>query len=199
MNTIVEDALKKESGALEAQIEGIIRAIYDRYGLSTKVYDPTTLSTDTLDTCFDLVRSNVSNLYESSSWGWNPVAKRKEMTEAATRYIVVSRGSDIVAFLSFQMLLEDDTPVSYLYEVHTSTTWRSKGLGSLLLSALQTLSLANGINKVMLTVFTANKRAVSLYKDKFGFEVDESSPKPRRIRTAVHQADYVILSRSWRK
>jgi hypothetical protein len=47
----------------------------------------------------------------------------------------------------------------------------------------------------MLTVFTANKRAKSMY-EKLGYSKDECSPGDRVTRNKVIKADYVIMSKS---
>lgn len=52
-----------------------------------------------------------------------------------------------------------------------------------------------GVEKVMLTCFTANISARRFY-EKLGYEVDEYSPQPRVMRGGKKvEADYLILSR----
>jgi N-alpha-acetyltransferase 40 len=51
------------------------------------------------------------------------------------------------------------------------------------------------ITKVMLTCFLSNQRGLDFYT-KLGFEVDEISPVPRKLRYGkTFTPDYVILSK----
>jgi hypothetical protein len=51
------------------------------------------------------------------------------------------------------------------------------------------------ITKVMLTCFLSNQRGLDFYR-KLGFEVDEISPVPRKLRYGkIFTPDYVILSK----
>lgn len=52
-----------------------------------------------------------------------------------------------------------------------------------------------GVEKTMLTCFTANEAALEFY-GKLGYEKDEYSPEPKRLKSGkVLEGDYVILSR----
>lgn len=52
------------------------------------------------------------------------------------------------------------------------------------------------IEKVMLTCFLSNERALAFYR-KLGFEKDEMSPEPRKLRFGkVFVPDYMIMSKS---
>lgn len=51
------------------------------------------------------------------------------------------------------------------------------------------------ITKVMLTCFLSNRRGLKFY-ERLGFEEDEISPRPRKLRYGkVFTPDYVILSK----
>jgi RimJ/RimL family protein N-acetyltransferase len=53
----------------------------------------------------------------------------------------------------------------------------------------------SGVEKVMLTCFTANAAARRFY-ERLGYELDEYSPQPRVMRGGKKVlADYLILSR----
>ena len=52
-----------------------------------------------------------------------------------------------------------------------------------------------GAEKIMLTCFLSNHRALDFY-GKLGFEKDEYSPPPRFLRNGTKvESDYVILSK----
>lgn len=52
------------------------------------------------------------------------------------------------------------------------------------------------VQKIMLTVFLCNERAIKFYKD-IGFDKDEYSPRPKRLRNGtLVEADYMIMSKA---
>ncbi|APA07233.1 hypothetical protein SS1G_04033 [Sclerotinia sclerotiorum 1980 UF-70] len=106
------------------------------------------------------------------------------------------REGEIKGFMSFMPTFEDGFKVIYLYEIHLPEELRSTGLGTHLMTLLTSISRAiPGVEKIMLTCFVANKEALGFYK-KFGFEIDEYSPEPKRLKGGrLVQSDYVILSR----
>lgn len=50
------------------------------------------------------------------------------------------------------------------------------------------------LEKTMLTCFVSNEHARRFYQ-RLGFDVDESSPRPRKLRGKVIEPEYVILCR----
>ncbi|KAF2463505.1 acyl-CoA N-acyltransferase [Lindgomyces ingoldianus] len=160
------------------------------------------MTQEEFEACFHLVESTSSSSYKSSSIGWNPAGKKKEMCHRDMKYILVRAAAPskhIVGFLSF-MYTYDDPPndwlsVLYIYEVHLEEELRGSGLGSQLLGIAEFLAKRAGITKTMLTVFTSNTRAMALYQ-KRGYKKDECSPADRQIRNKVVVADYRIMSKA---
>ena len=158
------------------------------------------LSKTELDACLKLIESTSRPDYESSSWGWHPKRKKREMKEDDMRYLLVrSAGDDqdpVLGFLSF-MLTHDSTPsvpVMYVYEIHLPPALRSCGLGAHLMDLAESIAENVGVEKVMLTCFLSNKKAHSFYA-KRGYVADVCSPEDRRTRTKVIKPDYVIMSK----
>ncbi|PQE09006.1 Acyl- N-acyltransferase protein [Rutstroemia sp. NJR-2017a WRK4] len=132
---------------------------------------------------------------------------------------------EILGFASFMPTYEDGKKVIYVYEIHleeqlrglvsihnypiqsnptpifqlqstlTSNPRRTK-LSQTLMSLIQhAAEKIPGVEKVMLTCFTANAAARRFY-ERLGYEVDEFSPEPRVMRGGKEvRADYMILSR----
>lgn len=71
----------------------------------------------------------------------------------------------------------------------------SSGLGSHLMGLLEGIARKMLVaEKVVLSCFVRNKRAVRFY-EKRGYVLDEFSPQPRKLRTgAVVEPDYVTMS-----
>lgn len=151
-----------------------------------------------LDTCCSLVEETSRRDYEASSRGWNPTSKRKEMRDPDLRYVIVrdSIAGEIRAFTSLMPTLEEGEAVVYCYEIHLKPDLRGTGLAGLLMGFLETVARNIGVmEKVMLTVFTCNTRAVEFYR-RCGFETDEASPQPRQLRNGViKEPDYAIMSK----
>ncbi|KAM3514002.1 hypothetical protein MY11210_002319 [Beauveria gryllotalpidicola] len=170
-----------------------------------------------LEACFGLVERTSGHDYRRSAGGWHPEAKRAEMRSPGLRYILVRAaadatslnesatensdgggGGEIRAFASFMPTWEDNKPVVYCYEIHLLPELEGTGLGRLLMSHVTTAADRIGaLHKTMLTCFTANARARRFY-EKLGFAVDDSSPRPRRLRDKLVEPEYVILYRPTR-
>lgn len=180
-------------------------------GIST-TYDtsfesPSTLPSNEFRACFNFIVSTSSADYEASSMGWSPVKKRREMKLPDLRYVLLkqthedesgnwSQGQDMGGFMSFMLTYEDGYEVIYLYEIHLSTQLRGKGLGRKLMDMMEEVGRKAGVEKAMLTVFKKNEAAVGLY-EMLGYEVDEFSPRARKLRGGVvKEVDYMILSKS---
>lgn len=158
------------------------------------------ISNPDLESCFGLVESTSSADYASSSVGWSPAKKRREMRLPDLRYLLVRRtGSSeaaVQAFLSFMLTYEDGREVVYCYEIHVHASMRGCGVGRYLMGMMEAVGQSVGVEKAMMTVFVVNEKALGFY-GALGYEEDEFSPKPRRLRGGVVKVpDYVILSKS---
>ncbi|KAL1965892.1 hypothetical protein VTN77DRAFT_5025 [Rasamsonia byssochlamydoides] len=101
-------------------------------------------------------------------------------------------------FLSFMTTYEDAREVLYCYEIHLDPSTQGQGLGAQLMSLFEEIGQRIGLEKAMLTVFRANVAARKFY-DRLGYEVDEFSPQPKRLRDGkVKEVDYLILSKKLR-
>lgn len=151
-----------------------------------------------LDACFNLIASTSADTYKSSSIGWSPSKKRREMRLPDLRYLLVKPKSDspLEAFLSFMLTYEDGYEVIYCYEIHLSPHLQRSGLGKHLMQIMEGVGKAAELEKSMMTVFTGNQDALSFYET-LGYEVDDYSPQPRQLRNGVvKKPDYVILSKT---
>ncbi|KAF3387601.1 hypothetical protein F1880_000835 [Penicillium rolfsii] len=187
------------------------------------VYSAATISHADLEACLDLVEFTSGADYASSAVGWSRPKKRKEMKLPDMKYLIlrgdarhVSNASqrddpaesdkpssssgpgdqaNVLGFLSFMVTYEDGKEVVYCYEIHLSPRARGRGLGVLLMTQMEEIGRLIGLKKAMLTVFKCNTTARRFY-EKAGYEVDEFSPQPRRLRNgAIKEFDYLILSK----
>ncbi|KAG8848756.1 hypothetical protein FRB96_001035 [Tulasnella sp. 330] len=142
-----------------------------------------------------IFEENMCDAYTSSTFGWQPRAKRKELFDPLSRFILVYAppssspevvnlpGSTILSgFCMFRFDEEETTEdgntmqdVIYCYEVQISRKLQRSGLGLTLLGDLDSIAKKWGMKKVMLTVFKNNTPAIALYA-KSGYSVDPISP-----------------------
>ncbi|KAH0175269.1 hypothetical protein KCU67_g317, partial [Aureobasidium melanogenum] len=167
-------------------------------------------------TLFELIKHTSYKDYKASSQGWDDENKLDEMKDDDMRYLIVrlkdgqlpelekrwSKDADldqsIVGFLSFMITQEDEENVIYVYEIHISEHFRDCGLGRHLFNMVEYIGGATGMDKAMLTVFKCNVHARRWY-DSRGYEVDEISPRPRKLRGGRSiEPDYEILSKRLR-
>ncbi|KAL7908764.1 acyl-CoA N-acyltransferase [Trichoderma velutinum] len=155
------------------------------------------LSKDDFRTCFGIIETTSGVDYKTSSVGWHPAMKRKEMKSPDLRYILVrDDGGAVKGFTSLMPTFENHEPVLYCYEVHLLPELQGSGLGRHLMNQL--ITIAENIpstKKIMLTCFTSNLSGLKFY-EKLGFTKDDFSPRDRTLRGGkVVHPDYVILSR----
>ncbi|KFD53825.1 hypothetical protein M514_05331 [Trichuris suis] len=138
-----------------------------------------------------LLEENMRPYYESSEWGWNQKAKRKEMGSSSARYLLArcKETRQFAGFSHFRFVMDYGIPVLYCYEIQVASAWRRAGLGSFMLETLYRLAEECKMKKVVATVFRHNEPSLNFFKKQL-FLIDASSP---------HGKDYVILSRNVRK
>lgn len=119
----------------------------------------------------------------------------KELSRPEENPHPTAKKSGVIGFLSFMVTYEDGKEVVYCYEIHLSPTARGRGLGGFLMSRMEEIGRLVGLEKAMLTVFKSNEMARQFY-ERGGYEVDEYSPQPRRLRNGtIKEFDYLILSK----
>ncbi|KAJ7254039.1 acyl-CoA N-acyltransferase [Mycena haematopus] len=159
-----------------------------------KVLLAESLNESTRGSVWSMFEANMRTMYRGSSFGWHPPTKQKELFNRLSRFILVyANDSDsLVAFTAFRFEFEDeddDPNILYCYDLQVSKTSQRNGLGSALMNQLAKIGVDFGMDKIMLTVFKANTRALKFYTD-FGFETDISSPNDE------DEEDYKLLCKS---
>lgn len=167
-----------------------------------------TITKADLLSCFELIKATSYDDYKASSIGWSRRRKMKEMRLPDLRYLLIKKGglaeadstikyaSDLMGFLSFMLTYEDGYEAVYCYEIHIQSELRGSGAGKSLMGIMEMVGRRAEVAKAMLTVFVENKGAMKFY-EKLGYEKDEFSPAPRRLRNGViKNPTYLILSKS---
>ena len=213
-------------------------ALLSQPSISIGIETASSLTQAGLNACFHLIEESSKDDYASSSLGWNPRAKRKEMRLLDMRYLLLrasprqehaspprsptcnptrdigdrasgeakthlqssrkvhedAKSGTILGFASTMFTYEDDYPLLYLYEIHLSPSLRGQGVGGQVMRMVEEAARKGGVEKVMLTVFTKNQGASRFYEG-LGYEVDEYSPRGRKVRGRWVDTEYVILSK----
>nr|OQO27499.1 hypothetical protein B0A51_04297 [Rachicladosporium sp. CCFEE 5018] len=174
--------------------------------------ESTDLDPSELDACFALIEATSRADYEPSSFGWYPDRKRAETMEDDMRYLLVRRrdatptiekhgktriDTSIEGFLSFQICHDSVplVPVLYIYEVHLAESLRGLGMGAHLMQLAEDIAAKIKVEKVMLTVFVSNSKALGFYRSR-GYAVDACSPEDRKTRNKIVKTDHFIMSRA---
>jgi ribosomal protein S18 acetylase RimI-like enzyme len=156
------------------------------------------LSDATRERIVTLFEQNMKALYQASDWGYDAAAKRTELFEAEARYLLVhdeADGNSLVGFAHFRFVEDDGALVLYLYEVQLAPTMQRRGLGKLLMQLLLLVARKHGMELMVLTVFKNNTGAMRFYRERLGFDIDETSPSA----CGDNSQDYEILSKSVQK
>ncbi|KAG0362614.1 hypothetical protein BC939DRAFT_507801 [Gamsiella multidivaricata] len=149
----------------------------------------------------DLVESNMKELYMKSKDGWCREDKENEMQDVSSRYLVAFDKDVPVAMVHFQFVEEEtmtsrDVEVAYCFEIQVVAGYQRRGIGAYLIGLLEIIGKTAQMEKVMLTVFKANKDAIKFYINQLHYIYDEISPCICLTRGRASRFDYEILSKS---
>ncbi|KAF9107167.1 N-alpha-acetyltransferase 40 [Mortierella sp. AM989] len=136
----------------------------------------------------------------SSKDGWCREDKEEEMQDTTSRYLIAFHGEVPVAMIHFQFVEEETmtdrvADVAYCYEIQVTRDYQRRGIGEYLISLLEIIGKSTIMEKVMLTVFKANKNAIKFYLERLHYEYDEISPCVCLTRGRASRFDYEILSK----
>ncbi|RIA97944.1 acyl-CoA N-acyltransferase [Glomus cerebriforme] len=171
--------------------------------IDIKYYTITTLPAALKEWTFDLLKSNMKNLYKYSNIGWNVKEKRKVMNDKNSRYLIALNNGNPIGFVMFQFtweetMAEDDEEIEviYCYEIQLAEAARRKGLGTFLMRTLEKIGKNWKMKKLMLTTIIKNKAANNFYINRLGYQIDEISPSKVLQPEEAKDYDYEILSKS---
>eukprot|EP00644_Phytophthora_capsici_P007891 jgi/Phyca11/20410/fgenesh1_pg.PHYCAscaffold_63_\ len=199
-NTASHLTLAAANAVLDVMVDFQAFAHYARNGANVTIRGAQSkeLSETTREQIVTLFENNMKSLYQASEWGYDAAAKRTELFEAVARYLLVHDKSgeaspeSLVGFAHFRFVEDDGALVLYLYEVQLSPSVQCKGLGKFLMQLLLLVARKHGMELMVLTVFKSNTGAMRFYRERLGFEIDETSPSA----CGDNSQDYEILSKS---
>ncbi|KIM48139.1 hypothetical protein M413DRAFT_439860, partial [Hebeloma cylindrosporum] len=197
-------AVKLANKASSAQLAKVVSSSYElpsNRSCRVKVMHSSDLKRTQRESIWAVFEANMYEFYKSSSFGWDPEAKRKELFHSLSRFILVHEADTdtLLAFIMLRFELEEEEDVIYCYDIQVTKAAQGMGLGKELLSELAKIGNAYEMEKIMLTVLKANTKATAFYKA-IGFELDPTSPEYKEdgeeLDPELLGLDYEILSRS---
>ena len=152
-----------------------------------------------------LVESNMRAVYDASGWSEEneaPDGLNGELLylllfqqpgaeeEAAAAAAAAAQSADddddddpmaslvagMLGFVSAEFSVESGKPALYIVELQLAPKAQRRGLGARLTLAAESLAWSRGLERVVLTVQTANAAALTFY-DRQGYVADETSPE----------------------
>ncbi|KAJ8914358.1 hypothetical protein NQ315_011346, partial [Exocentrus adspersus] len=151
---------------------------YNNSGINASLFVKrvTDLDDIVLQWAFNLIKCNLKEKYEQSSWGWNDEEKMTELSDKNAWYLIAKEEKgDMLGFSHFRFDLDQGIEVLYCYELQLVPTTRGKGLGKYMMQILEAIALVNNMRKVVLTVLKNNP--CSVFFKLMGYKIDESSPE----------------------
>jgi ribosomal protein S18 acetylase RimI-like enzyme len=95
-----------------------------------------------------------------------------------------------MGFLEYRILIEDDSVVLYIWEIHLVPRVHKQGLGRYMMQIAELIARKHGLDKIMLTVFKQNVTAMNFYKNKLRYVIDDTDPS-----MSGEKVNYEILSK----
>ena len=171
-------------------------------GLQMQSYWAEGLPTALKRWAFDLTRRNMEDMY-SRTWGWSNAEKRRELNHNEARFLVITeqggnatedadRGQQPVAFAHVRFVDEEGVPSVYLYELQLEPRVHRRGLGTVLMRAVEHIGTALQMRQSVLSVLKINEQAQRFYTQGLGYGIDWTSPD----RDPSGACLYFILSKA---
>jgi len=153
-------------------------------------YMSVVLSASLRQALFSLLKGNMETLYnDCPGWIWNDKTKLREMLHPHARFLVATQpniqpitstsspcSTNIAGYIHWRFLLEDNERILYIWEVQIKDGYRRLGLGRTLMQMTEIFAWKMQFDKIVLTVFKKNVAAVTFFRNKMLFAIDETDP-----------------------
>lgn len=177
-------ALFADNGKDKDVTAGIAPAFmkYDRNGLNAEIKFSHCLTNDEADWAFDLVKSNMEEVYDASGYGWDDDDKLQELTEKGARFLLVRQDDELIAFTHFRFTVQGEfmdqmagETSLQVWDIHVEEEYQRKGLGKHLLTLLELIARREKMKMVSIPIQLNDMRSmVWIKKLGKGFEPDKT-------------------------
>mmetsp|Transcript_5931 Transcript_5931/g.7472 ORF Transcript_5931/g.7472 Transcript_5931/m.7472 type:complete len:254 (+) Transcript_5931:159-920(+) len=157
-------------------------AAFDRNGLDLNLVFHTGTSCKEeealADRLYELTEANMKHLYLENEWIWTEARKRRELFHEDARLLIAQGKAtgEVVGFIHFRFLLEDECPVLYVYELQVDPKFSRKKLGRHLMICAELIANKYKLEWVMLTAFKSNTASQKFFRG-LRYDIDETSPQ----------------------
>eukprot|EP00736_Rhodelphis_marinus_P005005 Rmarinus@m.25605 len=208
--TIIQKANEATANPARAELGdefSVFKSFDKDYEMFLLPYDH--LTQKQVNFCFTLLKRNMERLYGSE---WDDQEKREELQHSDARFLLITeepvhplkrrkaesgdRISNLVGFVHFRFLLEEECEVLYVYEMQLARQVQGIGLGTFLVDALEYLGQRFHMKGLMLTCFKHNRKAMRFYEEN-GFSISCITPRLCDIWTEPSYWNYEILDMMW--
>jgi ribosomal protein S18 acetylase RimI-like enzyme len=169
---------------------------FDRNGIKGSLVAAKKCPEELEEFAFNLIEKHMKDIYEET-WGWDPDAKAAELYEPSARFIFAVPDADPpypLAFIHYRFEMNDAVTAAYIYDVHVADEAIRKGLGKLLVQAVEFISLKLKLDAVLVTVFKANQGGFRFFQNlKY---IPHSSSPSISDRDSAHEYHHEILYKS---
>ena len=177
----------KTANAVENPLDGVQINLPDQnYSISSQKMSKRPLSIQ--NWVFETIKANVSHFYDDSC-PWSDADKRTEILHPEMWNVLINFECSPVGFANFRFDMDDKSDVLYLYEVHVVQSSQRKGIGRILMSAVEQICVRNQLSKVVLTSHKGNVSSQKFFRNKLEYVDDVTSPIGEPV-------SYEILSKS---
>ncbi|KAF7784372.1 hypothetical protein Agabi119p4_537 [Agaricus bisporus var. burnettii] len=150
---------------------------------------------------WDLYEENMFDLYSNSSFGWKPAKRKKEIFHTLSRFLLIydsqEEASKMIGFCMFRFENEEGGCVVYCYDIQLSSQHQRRGIGKMVMEFVFSICKFFDMDKTVLTVLKANKKAMTFYQT-CGFKPDPASPSVYLAEddSSREEYDYEIMSKA---
>jgi GNAT superfamily N-acetyltransferase len=147
---------------------------FDRNGLTAaiKFYPGNALPTELTEFTFDLAKTNMEEVYDSSGYGWADFDKQEELCDNASRFLVATNADDEpVAFVHFRISLQGDLREQLegeasliVYDLQVTAECQRKGLGKHMMMVLELIARKNKLSFLLVPVVHGNEAADNFFR-----------------------------------
>ncbi|KAD5960316.1 hypothetical protein E3N88_11788 [Mikania micrantha] len=164
----LDGGVERRSGGREGEIPSGV-SLFLESGRGNK------LSSEVKNYIQTLLKINMEGPY-GAEWPTEEKVKRREMSSPDALYIFVYNKESIIGFVQYRFIIEEETPVLYVYELQLEPAYQGKGLGKFLMQLVELIACNNGMGAVVLTVQKQNTSAIKFYLNGLRYNISSISP-----------------------
>eukprot|EP01041_Mallomonas_annulata_P011469 gene11469-23987_t len=183
---VLRNAIFTPSGRDKDVTEGIAPQFltYSRNNLDVRIEFSAKLSRADANWAFDLTKTHMENIYESSGYGWDDEDKMRELTEQGARFLLIretnpSFPGGLVAFAHFRFTVQGEVmdmmagePCLYLWDIQIEKSCQRRGLGRHLITLLELIARREKMSFISVPIQNSDAKAMEWITKIRGFKND---------------------------